>query len=636
MFGATVQEDISLVATDWGWGYNNQVANDGDLLVTTLTGEWGAVSTGWGDLKDLSGWDKIIILVENMSGCDGDWFKLKAYLRDNTESEANQMEGLLGKDAPDNEQNYLVIDLHQDKACDLTAAKILAIQCQPNGASFNISRVYLEKEVYVVEFALGDAEGTAPATLDVTVGEGIAMPVNKTMYKAGYTLTGWSDGVNTYPIGQSFTPANDVVLTPVFTANEADLLNASSDVTVKWYFGGDNGAPTTSYEGNSGLLVAQATIGDKTVDVKLAIDATSGKFAPQSDTEWAQVVVGTIFTYPYKAGITVNVGNYKSNVTYYIADAEGKVVCYYENDYYSFIEVTYPASAPTPAPMDEQDLSIIASNWSWGWSSSAEDVEGGLKGTINDGWGAISTSFVPPIDLTDWDKLVIVVENIEGCDGQWWFMKAVLRDSSFESEEASPQLSFVLGKDHNPAETNYLVIDLNQEVEGFDITAVKVLAIQSEVTGSFTISRVFLAKEEEQVPTNADPVNPSYHYSTFFHSTQNYKLTNDGTQAFIAENCCCSALHRPRNAVELCRLTAVPKGVQAVTVALEFLWNHGVATARAGKAGGFGQRAQFNRTFSRAVYGENRTRAAVSDKRFISRIVEDHRVVLQRVFYPRF
>ena len=39
----------------------------------------------------------------------------------------------------------------------------------------------------------------------------------------------------------------------------------------------------------------------------------------------------------------------------------------------------------------------------------------------------------------------------------------------------------------------------------------------------------------EQVPTNADPENPSYHYSTFFHSTQNYKLTNDGTQAFIAD-----------------------------------------------------------------------------------------------------
>ena len=208
---------------------------------------------------------------------------------------------------------------------------------------------------YQVSFALSDAEGTAPTAVDVTIGEDITMPVNKTMYKAGYTLTGWSDGVNTYPIGESFTPDNDVVLTPVFTANEADLLNASTDVTVKWYFGGDNGAPTTSYEGTSGLLVAQATIGDKTVDVKLSIDATSGKFAPQPDTEWAQVVVGTIFTYPYKEGMTVNVNNYKSKVTYYIADAEGKVTCV-ENDYYSFIEVTYPAA------VDPTDIENVQTN----------------------------------------------------------------------------------------------------------------------------------------------------------------------------------------------------------------------------------------------------------------------------------
>lgn len=40
---------------------------------------------------------------------------------------------------------------------------------------------------------------------------------------------------------------------------------------------------------------------------------------------------------------------------------------------------------------------------------------------------------------------------------------------------------------------------------------------------------------EEQVPTNADPENPSYHYSTFFHSTQNYALKNDGTTAFVAD-----------------------------------------------------------------------------------------------------
>ena len=145
-----IQEDIALDLGSWGWGYNSQVVQDGDMLKCTLTGEWGAMSTGWDPTIDLSSWDRIVIVVENMSGCDGEWFKLKAYLRDNTESEANQMEGQLGLDAPDNEKNYLVIDLHQEKACDLTQAKILAIQCQPNGAVFKISRVYLEKEGEIV------------------------------------------------------------------------------------------------------------------------------------------------------------------------------------------------------------------------------------------------------------------------------------------------------------------------------------------------------------------------------------------------------------------------------------------------------------------------------------------------------
>ncbi|MBQ6977669.1 MAG: hypothetical protein IJQ18_03435, partial [Paludibacteraceae bacterium] len=36
------------------------------------------------------------------------------------------------------------------------------------------------------------------------------------------------------------------------------------------------------------------------------------------------------------------------------------------------------------------------------------------------------------------------------------------------------------------------------------------------------------------VTTNADPVASTYYYSTFYHSTNKYALTNDGTEAFIA------------------------------------------------------------------------------------------------------
>ena len=143
-----VQQDIALTPGDWGWGYNCSVTAVEGGLQAQLTGGWGALSTGWDPEIDLSGWDKIIFLVESMQGCVGDWFQLKAYLRDKSENEANQMEGLLGNDADGSQQQYLVIDLKQKKeGFDLTKARILAVQCQKNGAKFVISRAYLEKEI---------------------------------------------------------------------------------------------------------------------------------------------------------------------------------------------------------------------------------------------------------------------------------------------------------------------------------------------------------------------------------------------------------------------------------------------------------------------------------------------------------
>jgi len=198
MFGKTIQEEISINAENWSWGYNSQVANEGDLMVTTLTGEWGAVSTGWDPSFDLSGWDKIIVLVESMSGCDGEWFKLKAYLRDNTESEPNQMEGQLGLDANDNEQNYLVIDLHQNKACDLTKARILAVQCQPNGAVFKISKVYLEKEDGEGEGEQPTIPETAPATPSHAEADVMGIYCNHYVTNnANFGISGWAGGYQT-------------------------------------------------------------------------------------------------------------------------------------------------------------------------------------------------------------------------------------------------------------------------------------------------------------------------------------------------------------------------------------------------------------------------------------------------------
>jgi len=220
---------------------------------------------------------------------------------------------------------------------------------------------------YTVGFALGDAEGSAPAAVNVTIGDALAMPANRTMYKAGYTLTGWSDGVNTYAIGADFTPTSDIVLTPVFTANAEDALQGK---TVRWYFGTDNGAPEMHLEGGSGtgFLIAQADPTGTPVDVKLYIDATSGKFknTELGDARWAQVNAGTVMTFFSEEGAIVRVwamneptestldGNTKSawesNIATYAAAPAAGISTYTvigSATWYGYLEVTYPTPAPT-------------------------------------------------------------------------------------------------------------------------------------------------------------------------------------------------------------------------------------------------------------------------------------------------
>ena len=148
-----------------------------------------------------------------------------------------------------------------------------------------------------------------------------------------------------------------------------------------------------------------------------------------------------------------------------------------------------PEPEPTPEPqMLTEDITLDASAW-WGWDSSKENVDGKLAGTITDAYGAIATSF-GNANWSGWNKLVVVVDNIEGCEGEWWFLKAELRDNSFDPNASeNVTMSGELGiEGHDPHETNYVVIDLTAVPDGFDITNVDALVLQSAVTGSFTVS----------------------------------------------------------------------------------------------------------------------------------------------------
>ena len=170
-----------------------------------------------------------------------------------------------------------------------------------------------------VSYSLGDVvcEGTiVPTGGTYAVGDSYTIPAkNFTLYKEGYTLTGWTDGTNTYDNGQAISLTGDLALTPVFTANTVNRSDRTEPVTVKWNFRRDEGAPTVSYENKTGIWVAQATIGEKNIDVKTDFDTTNGgKFANGNWNDWAQLNPNTKWTIPSCKGATISMEAY-NNIT---------------------------------------------------------------------------------------------------------------------------------------------------------------------------------------------------------------------------------------------------------------------------------------------------------------------------------
>lgn len=161
--------------------------------------------------------------------------------------------------------------------------------------------------------------GTVPTAIEVTEGEEVAIPLNRLMYKEGYTLTGWqkAGGSETLAPGASFVPTGDVTLTPVFTANSVNLSDRTDEVTVKWDFQRQNGAPTIGAQGAGAnfTYVAQAVVNGVTIDVPMSVDVSSGKFANANWTDWCQLNEGTKLTIPSCKGATVSLESYSATTT---------------------------------------------------------------------------------------------------------------------------------------------------------------------------------------------------------------------------------------------------------------------------------------------------------------------------------
>lgn len=176
---------------------------------------------------------------------------------------------------------------------------------------------------HTVTFAAGEATGEAPAAIEEEEGAKITLPTNFTLYVEGKTLTAWSDGTNSFAPGAEYTIGNaDATLTAVFTQNEVSLSDRTEPVTLKWNFRRDQGAPVLNYQNKAGILVAQATIGGKTIDVAMPFTTSDGgKLNNTNNTDCAQCNNNTTFTIPSCKNAVVTMESYGGS---YIFKADGK------------------------------------------------------------------------------------------------------------------------------------------------------------------------------------------------------------------------------------------------------------------------------------------------------------------------
>ena len=287
----------------------------------------------------------------------------------------------------------------------------------------------METEQYTVTFANNDSEatGSVPAATTVVQDESMVIPTNKTLYKSGYTLTGWSDGTNTYAIGANYTPTADVTLSPVFTPNTASMSDVTVEKTVTWYFGKSNGA--VDYDGSVNANVQQVTIGESTID--LGIKMLGGKNNDRTD-EWMNNQQKNMMVPVIKGAIVKAKVYYTNNASFngeeitYDADthgAQGNVVYTYTytgdepteiavnvgNQFLSYISVTYPVTN-TEEQGEGQDFSItwsMANGANSTATTSVDDV------TLSSSWtmsakievnstatygGNVITKFNPTVD----------------------------------------------------------------------------------------------------------------------------------------------------------------------------------------------------------------------------------------------
>lgn len=255
-----------------------------------------------------------------------------------------------------------------------------------------------------ISYQLGNAqaEGTVPDAETVEAGAKYTLPRNFTLYAEGKTLTGWTDGTNTYKPGEEITAGdNNMELTAVFTDNTVSLSDRKEAVTLNFDFQRKNGAPTVGYENVTGIWVTQAVVNGETIDVKLDFDTNNGgKIANGGWTDWAQMNGGTKLTVPSCKGATVSLEAYSTittttidgqddytqgtTVSYTIASSTNTIDIVIGNgSYYRYVKVTLPASTGDKPVTGGITYENVSGNVSWPvGNEESGTVSADIDGTV--------------------------------------------------------------------------------------------------------------------------------------------------------------------------------------------------------------------------------------------------------------
>lgn len=182
------------------------------------------------------------------------------------------------------------------------------------------SMAYADSEVHVT-FSLGDlsgVEGTLPDAVAGQEGMVLQIPVNRTLYREGYTLVGWtiSGSTEVYVPGQEVSITENTELIAAWHQNTLTPADVSGEAEATWYFGKSYGAPSVnSLQGGTTILVTQLPINkgevSEKIDLKLTIDASKGKYhnADRGD-QWAQMNDNTQLIFPSTKGADVELDTY--------------------------------------------------------------------------------------------------------------------------------------------------------------------------------------------------------------------------------------------------------------------------------------------------------------------------------------